>query len=109
MNCHFDAATNRMIQPQEIGAILKDAFVRNMSNESIADLHGTTRKAVYDIIWKHRNISAIFDMRTWDWCSFCGERVDHIVRSIAPPDKITIECNECGEQHIATTPYMPND
>ena len=57
MNCHFDAATNRMIQPQEIGAILKDAFVRNMSNESIADLHGNPQ-TVYDIIWpKHIHLT----------------------------------------------------
>ena len=55
---HFDAGMNRMIEPQEIGAILKDALVRNMSHQGIADLHGTTRKAVYDIIWKHRNISS---------------------------------------------------
>ena len=98
-----------MIEPKQIGEILKDAFVRNMSHEGIADLHGITRKAVYDIIWKHRHISDIFDMRTWDWCKSCGERVDHIVRGIEPPDKITFECNECGESQQHTKPYMPNE
>lgn len=57
MSEHFDAGTNRMIEPAQIGEILKDAFVRNMSNEVTADLHGITRKAVYDIIWKHRGIT----------------------------------------------------